>query len=474
MKARKILWIGVALMLGVSMMAMAVGASQAGAAGSGGGVTNITYWSNDAGQDAFVSPWIQRWNQTTGAARGIFLDYTVYGADWQTAMNLAMESNREPDIMKGFTNYEQYVTAGRLLPWTEIPGIEDILAAHAPLHRNQTSLFNGVPYSIIWSGWYSGFHYNKALVQRAGFAAPPRTWAEFEQQAIAISRLEPGRIYGYAMPLVWTPDFTTWMTEYFAASSIGHMYWNFTEGKFMFADFTPYFEMLGRIRDAGAMFPGMESLSDDQQRAYFADGRIGFIGGAGWNVGVLYDQFPFGGGASGSPANPTGWDYAPMPVQNLNQTYAVPVSAGAYVFVSAKVRNDRDKLSKIGEAIRCIAGDDFQIAAFEYGAWIPLRSDITSRARPGARPQTTTYGQSVTRTVTMPAGPTTRITPEGADRVAVIGQILTGQIPVAGIRAALEDLDRRYNAAFDQAIARNQLNRADFIDPTFEQRLAAR
>jgi multiple sugar transport system substrate-binding protein len=473
MKAGKILWIGVAMMLGISMMVMAIGSSQAGAATGSGGVTTITVWSNDAGSEAGHRPIIERFNSTTGAQRGIRVDYTIYGADWQTAMNVAMETNREPDMMKTFTNFEQYIEAGRMLPWTEIPGIEDILRAQEPYARNQNSVFNGVTYSVVWNGWYSGFHYNKSLVQRAGFAAPPRTWAEFEQQAIAIARLEPGRIYGYAMPLVWSPDFTTWMTEYFAASSIGHLYWNFTEGRFQFADFTPYFEMLGRIRDAGAMFPGMESLSDDQQRAYFADGRIGFIGGAGWNVGVLYDQFPFGGGASGSPANPSGWDYAPMPVQNLNTSYAVPVSAAASYVVSAKVRNDRDKLNKIGEVIRLFVGDETQISMFNAGYFMPIRPDIVSRGSP-QRQQFISFGQSATRLITMPTGPTTRITPEGADRVAVIGQILTGQIPVTGIRAALEDLDRRYNAAFDQAVSRNQLVRANFIDTTFEARMQGR
>jgi hypothetical protein len=244
------------------------------------------------------------------------------------------------------------------------------------------------------------------------------------------------------------------------------MYWNFTEGKFQFADFTPYFELLGRIRDAGAMFPGMESLSDDQQRAQFAAGNIGFIGGAGWNVGVLYDQFPF------NP--PDGWDYAPLPVQDLNNTYAVPISAGAYMYVSAQVKNDKDKLNKLGEVIKLFCGDETQMLMFTNGKHVPLRADVAAKAQPSNRPQYTTYGKVADRLVTMPTAPTTRLTPEGADRVAVIGQILTGQIPISGIRAALTDLDRRYNAAFEQAVTRGQLKRQDFIDPTFETRLRAK
>jgi len=471
MKQARVFLIGLVMLLSISMLATA-GGTQSSSSGSGG-VTVITVWSNDASPEAAQRPMIDRFNATTGAEKGIRIEYTVYGADWQTAMNLAMETGREPDMFKGFTNFEEYVAAGRMLPWTEIPGIQDILDAQAPYHRNQNSMFNGVPYGVIWNGWYSGFHYNKALLQRAGYSAPPKTWAEFEEMAIAISRLAPD-IYGYAMPLVWSPDFTTWMTEYFATSSVGHMYWNYTEGRYQFADFTPYFEMLARIRNAGAMFPGMESLSDDQQRAYFADGKIGFIGGAGWNVGVLYEQFPFGGAnAQGAPNDPLGWDYAPMPVRDLNNVYAVPVSASIAYLVSAKVKNDRDKLNKIGEVIRFFLGDEMQTAMSSGGYFMPLRPDITARSTAN-RPQWISFSQSANRLVTMPATPTTRLAPEGADRVAVIGQILTGQIAIGNIRAALEDLDRRYNAAFEQAVSRGQLLRANYIDPTFETRLRAR
>jgi ABC-type glycerol-3-phosphate transport system substrate-binding protein len=463
MKSGKILGIGLVLLLCIAMLATAGGKSEKSADSGGGGVTTIRVWTNDAHNKAEFDQLVEKFNSGVGAQKGIKVEYTVYGSDWQTAMNMAMESNREPEMMKTFTNYENYVNAGRMLAWNEIPGIEDILKNQAPYHRNQSTLFNGVPYSVTLYGWFSGFHYNKSLIQRAGYSAPPKTWAEFEEAAIKISKLEPGKIYGYAMPLVWSPDFTTWMTEYAATNSVGHMYWNFTEGKYQFADFAPYFEMLARIRDGGAMFPGMENLSDDQQRAQFAAGNIGFIGGAGWNVGVLYEQFPF------QPLD--GWDYAPLPVRDLNTQYAVPVNAGASYVVSAQVKNDKDKLNKIGEVIKLFCGDETQMLMFTNGKHVPLRGDIAAKAAPAERFQYSNYGKSAPWQVTMPASPTNYITPEGADRVAVIGQILTGQIKTADIRNALLDLDKRMNAAFDQAVTRGQIKREDFIDPTFETRL---
>jgi len=221
--------------------------------------------------------------------------------------------------------------------------------------------------------------------------------------------------------------------------------------------------MLARIREAGAIFPGMESLTDDQMRAQFAAGNIGFIPGAGWNVGVLYEQFPF------DPLD--GWDYAPMPVRDLNRTFAVPVSAGATYYVSAQVRNDRAKLNAMADVIRLFCGDDTQRLMFSAGKHIPLRADIVASSPPAQRPQWTSFGASASRTVTMPTAPHDRLAVEGADRTAVIGQILSGQIPRAGIRAALIDMDRRYNAAFELAVSRGIIRREDYIDPTFETRL---
>jgi multiple sugar transport system substrate-binding protein len=455
------------------MLAFASGSSASGPSSSGQ-VTTFTVWSNDSHNKTEFDDLVAKFNAGVGAQKGIKIEYTVYGADWQTAMALAAETDRLPDMMKTFTNYDTYIANGKFLPWTEIPGIEDILKNQAPYHRNMGSMFGGVPYSVVMYGWYSGFHYNKALLAQAGYTTPPRTWAEFEEAAIKISKLQPGKIYGYGMPMAWSPDFTVWLGEFTAANSIGHMFWNYTEGKFQFADFTPYYEMLSRIREGGAFFPGMETLSDDQQRAQFAAGNIGFIGGAGWNVGVLYDQFPFGGGEAGKPNDPTGWDYAPLPVQNLNQTYAVPVNGSVSYIVNANVKADRDKLNKMGEVIKLFCGDETQMLMFTAGKHVPLRPDIAARAAPASQPQYTSYGKMAERQVTFPASPINRLTPEGADRVAVIGQILTGQIPITGIRAALTDLDRRYNAAFDLAVQRGQIKRDDYIDPTVETRMRAR
>jgi ABC-type glycerol-3-phosphate transport system substrate-binding protein len=315
---------------------------------------------------------------------------------------------------------------------------------------------------VVLYGWSSGFHYNKVLLQRAGYSAPPKTWAEFEQMAIAVRKLGAD-IYGYAMPLVWSPDFMYWLVEYGTANSIGHPYYNNGKDLYQSVDYAPYYEMFARIREAGAIFPGMETLSDDQVRAQFAAGKIGFIGGAGWNVGVLYEQFPF--------PNPNDWDFAPLPVRDPNNVYRVPVNAGSSLYASAQLKNNKDKLNKVGEVIRLFVGADTQALMFSAGKNVPLRADVIARAAPAARFQWTSYGRAAGETITWPANPTARLAPEGPDMTTVMAQILTGQIPRTGIRAALEDLDKRYNAALQQAYQRGQIKKEDYYDPNFEAKM---
>jgi multiple sugar transport system substrate-binding protein len=471
MKSFRMLGAALALLLAVSGTAAAKGSSAKDSGGGGGSpaatVTTIRVWTNDAHNKLEVDQLVEKFNAGIGAQNGIKVEYTVYGADWDTAMNMALDTGREPELFKGVSNIPNFRLQGKLLPWKEIPGIEDVLKAQEPYHINQSSTFDGDAYSVVLYGWSTGFHYNKSLLQRAGYSAPPKTWAEFEDAVIKISKLDPGNVYGYALPLAWSPAFREWIIEYAAASSVGHPYYNATQGKYQFADYTPYFEMLSRMREAGAIFPGMEALTDDQMRAFFAEGKIGFIGGGGWNVGVLYDQFPFKG-------DPLGWDYATLPLKDANVSYAVPMSAGASIYASAQLRNDKDKLNKVGHVIRLFCGDEMQSVLFTAGKNVPLRPDVIAKAAPAQRPQWTSYGKAAPATVTLPAMPHDYLAPEGADMTAVFSQILTGQIKTADIRNALTDLDKRYNAALQQAFNRNVIKKADFTDPTLEARFKAK
>ncbi|MDR2745937.1 MAG: extracellular solute-binding protein, partial [Treponema sp.] len=238
MKSFRVLIAGLALLLAVSALAVAGGRSSGNSGSSSGSVTTIRVWTNDAHNKLEVDQLVEKFNAGIGAQQGIKVEYTVYGADWDTAMNMALDTGREPELFKGVSNIPNFRLQGKLLPWKEIPGIDDVLKAQESYHINQSSVYDGDVYSVVLYGWSTGFHYNKGLLQRIGFSGPPKTWAEFEDAVIKISKLEPGKIYGYALPLAWSPAFREWIIEYAAASSIGHPYYNATQGKYQFVDYT--------------------------------------------------------------------------------------------------------------------------------------------------------------------------------------------------------------------------------------------
>jgi ABC-type glycerol-3-phosphate transport system substrate-binding protein len=173
-----------------------------------------------------------------------------------------------------------HVLSGKLLSWDQLPGLEDVIQKHAPYDILNSTIIEGKRYSVCLYQWVTGMQYNKSLLQRADFSAPPKTLAEWEQACIAISKLEPGKTYGTALPLAFT-DYANWQVQFPALPAVGHYIYNFSTQQYQFADYAPYFESLRRIIQGGGMFPGIESLDDDQMRAQFSEGNLGFIvGGA--------------------------------------------------------------------------------------------------------------------------------------------------------------------------------------------------
>jgi multiple sugar transport system substrate-binding protein len=401
---------------------------------------------------------VAKFNNGRGKEVNIQIEYTVYGADYFQALDVAINAGEEPEIFVPSENTPQLIMAGRLLPWTEIPGIEDILKNQEPFHIRNSTIYNGVIYSVMQSQSVMGLHYNKELLSRAGFSAPPKTWKEFEDACIAISKLEPGRKFGYAIPLQFV-GFPDWMLEAGIVGSTGHFFYDFTNAKYNFSDSAPYFESLRRIVEGGGMFPGIEGLDDDQMRAQFAEGNLGFIGGGSWNVGVFYDQFP----------SKVDWDVAPMPVRDPGRVYNSLANAGAAYSVSTKVRTSGLQAA-VGEVIRVLCGDETQILLYSRAKDLPARQDIVARATPPTRYQWNSFIVGNPNAVPKPQMPHNFLPLEGLPYRPIFAQIITGMAP---IESSLADLDRRYNAALEKAFSSGTINRADFTDPSIEQKFRA-
>jgi ABC-type glycerol-3-phosphate transport system substrate-binding protein len=380
----------------------------------------------------------------------------VYGSDYYTALDLALSARVEPNIFKD-NKLPQHVQMGMLVPWTELPGMEKLLDQYKSHQIEGMTSFNGVPYSINTTTTAScSIFYNKELLAKAGFSAPPKTWAEFERACIAISKVAPGKTYGMAMPLKFA-NFYVGNVLGSLVPSYGTFYYDFASGKYNFSLLHEYFEMIQRITAGGGMYPGIESLDDDTFRAQFSEGNIGFIFmSPSYNVGVLYDQFPA----------KIEWGAAPIPVLNPNKSYYPMGTTATLYSVSDRAKKD-GVMNEVSIALQCLLSDDLMSTLYTNGKSLPVRADIIQRSAPSQRQQWNDLAAQSEGAVIQPSFPDAFFSIEGDDVYTAFGKLFTG----GNVTSILADLDRRYNAAFDRAVQQGVVKREDFIHPEINQRL---
>lgn len=447
------------VLLLAAQMAIAAGGGQQGSAGGAGKVVTIDVWCNDAHNRQEREAAVDAFNRGEGARRGINLNYRVFGGDYWTVQNLALESGDEPHIFKEL-QWPQRIQESKILPLTDLPQwYHAEIDKYKPYMIEGTNTFDGVVYNLPFGGTvYGAVAYNPALVKSAGFDAPPKTWAEFERACIEVARRNPGK-FGAVMPLAYANYWRNNMQPVWIRS-LGHTYFDFTAGRYRFADLAEYFEVWQRIIAGGGIFPGYETLTDDQARAQFSEGNIAFITTSpSYNVGVFYDQFPA----------KVEWSVMEAPLKDPNVSYKNMGSAGQSYAIGNKVKKE-NVFEQAARAYVALFGDETMISLYSGGKDIPKLPELIQRAQPSSRPQWNDTARINLGSVAVPVTPDEYFPVEGDDIRTSLSKILVG----GNAREILTDMDRRFNAAFEQAVSRGTVKRDYFIRPNFQNELRAK
>jgi ABC-type glycerol-3-phosphate transport system substrate-binding protein len=441
-------------------MASAGGKTDAG--GTAGQAKVVKVWTNNAHSKPEIVAAVDAYNKGEGVRQGIFIDYQVYGSDYYTALDLAISAGEEPHIYKITGKLPQLVQMEAIIPLTELPDWfkQSTLKEYEPYHIKNQSLFSGVPYTINWAiSGYGSIAYNVPLLRQAGFTEPPKTWAEFEQMCIAVSKLNPGKVFGTYVPLKYS-NYAAFYVGGALAPSYGKFWFDFTTGKYCFSDFVEYFEMFQRISSAGAMFPGMESLDDDTARAQFAEGNIAFeMINPSFNIGVFYDQFPA----------KMEWKTAAIPLRNSGTSFNV-MGVPATTLVISKKAKDEKLLEEVARVYAYMISDEVVGTLYTNGKDLPINPGVVQKAKPSDRQQWNDLAALAAGTVLRPNYPDAFFDVEGDDVNTAFAKILTG----GNARQILADMDQRFNAAMDRAISQRRVTREEFIMPEIEQQFKKR
>jgi multiple sugar transport system substrate-binding protein len=195
-----------ALIAGAGVTALALSACAGGsgsgdaAGGSGGAakkVTSIKLVAAEYSKDHTAAFWKQ-FAQKYKAKTGVTLEVQI--VDWNALdqqSSTMIQNNNAPDVLNE-NAYASYAKDNLLYSADDVlsPAVKsDVIEAFV-----KSGTYNGKMYGMPDLSSARALFYNKDLFTKAGIAAPPKTWDEFEADAKKIQALGGGSI-GYAMPL---------------------------------------------------------------------------------------------------------------------------------------------------------------------------------------------------------------------------------------------------------------------------------
>ncbi|MFI9646087.1 ABC transporter substrate-binding protein [Streptomyces sp. NPDC052040] len=207
--------------------------------------------------------------------------------------------DRAPDVISSFTtnNVGKFCSSGALVdlnPFFRKAGIDP--AATFPKAMNEYTQFDGDRCTVPLLGDAYGLYYNKTAFRKAGIAAPPKTWSEFEADARKLTVPDGD---GYRQ-LGFMPDYHGWetTTEHYLAQ-FSPTYFG-ADGTSRLAEdpaFTAGFTLQKRLVDELGGFRKLEryraKLGDEWgPRHPFHTGQVAMQLDGEWRLGMALDAKP--------------------------------------------------------------------------------------------------------------------------------------------------------------------------------------
>ena len=269
--------------------------------------TTLTLWTHQRHMADLIKELIGEFNATAGKEKGIQITMRVLGDDSWNLFQDAQTRGEGPDLYSsGFiTKYADPFKAEAQMCFDELPGFKEWKRQWPSWYWiEELTTHQGHVFTIPVQVFNSRLIYNRDLFRRAGLNPdnPPRSYAELREAARKISRIQPGKIYGFAYcgADAWPVE---WMPSQWAEANGDAAYWDWKRGRWAMQGYNKVFQMILNLKQDGSLFPGETMLTNDALRAQFAEGRVGMFMGEFWDVGVFNSQFP----------TKCDWGVAPIP-----------------------------------------------------------------------------------------------------------------------------------------------------------------
>lgn len=347
-------------------------------ASCGNGGTNsksekITVWTNDGGTKKFMEQMVKEYNEGEGKEKGIMIEYNVYGGDYAQTVDMAFRNDRAPDICLAQGDLKQWVEKGYLAPIDELPEMNELLDLYDTNDLVGYTV-DGKVYAVPTKITAIGMIYNKDLFKKAGIvdengeAKPPVTWAELVEDAKLLTDVQ-NKTYGIGLPMKWGA-FWTYDFVLPAKAATGKTGFERETETYDLEYLRKPLEYLLQIKEDKSFYPGPEGLDNDPARAQFAEGLIGMMFAASWDVSVLTNQFPA----------KCDWGVAPVPAideASVGKYYQCQYDETSFHVTKEAAKKDATKIS---EVYKFLNRTDVLKKLYEEGCVLPYRTDCIEDA----------------------------------------------------------------------------------------------
>lgn len=409
----------------------------------------IQVWSDNAHEKALRTQQIETFNIGKGKELGIKIEYTVYGTNFKDARLLAAQSGEAPHLYRVTEDIlPDFVRQGFIIPVADLPGgaewITKTYPGEDPLKFGNKCVYEGKVYTLPYSLTTYKLVVNNDLFKKAGIvdaagkAKYPANWAEIRDAAKKITAAGKGVEFGYILAGQSSWTLSVGLTK-LVANSIGYNTFNPQTLKYDYNVYEPVMTSIRGMITDGSMFPGYEGLDADAARAQFAEGRVGMIWAASFDVGVYNDQFP---------AKCSWTAIVPPVLTSGGKQYKEMVDVTALLSVGKKAMDLPDKSMEVFKFFH----DDKNLAQmYEEALYIPYKADVIKLAtKQPTKVGFAEFSNVPQKGIFMPP-PNALITLETETFDKSFAKMFSGEYK--DITASLKTLTDQYNAALAKADA---------------------
>ena len=399
-------------------------------------VTTITYWVNDRHDSEYMTEMVEKYNKEN--TDNIYIDMQIITDDYENMISLAYTGGTAPDIIGQSVTLKNFVDNDMLVPLNDyIDADEEYQKVNEPYEHAYEGL-NYMDGNLYWvySGMRAGvrIEYNKDLLEKSGYTEIPKTLDEYIDMAKKITEDGNGEYYGIG----FTSSSPFERQLEMMAQVSGIYYYDYVNGKFDFSGYKEILEKGKRFIDEEIAYPDQQGV--DNMRALFAEGEFALWGNASQEAGVFTSQLPI---------EDFEWGVAEVPSLDGEIKGALQTTPSkGYAIMSSSEHPD-----EAWKVIQYFQSEEFLKGYLENGYCLPITSYMDEKIDKSKIGRLADFSLHDYESV-YPAVPTINLT--GDDYRTVMWNAIMGYVDVDD---AIEDLNTRYNEAYDADIESGSVKR---------------